>query len=466
MTDVPAIATPAAPLLFGRYRVQEQLGDGRLATLYGAFDERLQRRVLIHLLRKDYVGQEPYRQRFLSETSTWAQRSHPALLEVFDSGEAGQRPYVVTEYFTGQALRGVGAITLEQALLYMRQVASAVAACQARTLPHPPISSANVFLVAEGRVKLIESWNSAPADALLDLAHYRPPERTLGRPLGAEGAVYSLGILLYELITGTRPITGTDAQAVATAHLTTRIAPLAAVRPTLCLPSLTRLIERATARMPAERPADALAFSVALDAVWQHTATNTQRFQVPVAAARPLRSVQKAARALTGRLTAQPPALPPTETLRSAPLVPPTDDRLRPVDRSKRLQRNLWRGIGGWVVMLTMILTVGCGAYVITNRLADRIAASQSATGGAASPTPNPTGEMFIVNITEGLNIRDLPGLHTTIITNVPNGTPVSKVAGPQLVDNVNWLKVRAEVQGKTIEGWMSLNYLTPEQGS
>src|SRR5215207_11148768 len=99
-------ATPVTiPLLHGRYRIEEQLGAGRLAVVYRAYDERLQRRVLVHLLRKELLAQEPLRQRFIREAHDGARRSYPSLLEVFDSGEIAGRPYMVTEYVAGRTLR-------------------------------------------------------------------------------------------------------------------------------------------------------------------------------------------------------------------------------------------------------------------------------------------------------------------------------------------------------------------------
>ncbi|HMP40187.1 MAG TPA: protein kinase, partial [Roseiflexaceae bacterium] len=97
-------ATPTStPVLQGRYRVDARLGVGRLAVVYRGFDERLQRIVLVHLLRKELVEQETLRQRFLREAQYSAQRAHPSLLDIYDSGELAGRPYYISEYVDGQA---------------------------------------------------------------------------------------------------------------------------------------------------------------------------------------------------------------------------------------------------------------------------------------------------------------------------------------------------------------------------
>src|SRR6185503_7043151 len=172
MTQSPPISTP---LLHGRYRIEEQLGAGRLAVVYRAYDERLQRQVLVHMLRKELMSQEPLRQRFIEEAHISARRSHQSLLEVFDSGEIAGRPYMITEYVAGRALRELGTLSLEEALLYFRQVVGAVAICQIAGVPPPPISSNNIILVEDGLVELVESWQTPQSELALDLAAYRAP---------------------------------------------------------------------------------------------------------------------------------------------------------------------------------------------------------------------------------------------------------------------------------------------------
>jgi hypothetical protein len=464
MTNASASA-PAALLLFGRYRVQEALGDNRLATVYSTIDERLQRKVLLHLLRKDLVGQEHFHARFVDEANTSAQRSHPTLLEVFDSGEVNGRPFMVTEYVSGRPLRDLGALTLEQALLYTRQVAGAVAVCQALQspqfpigLPHPPISSSNVLVVDEGQVKLVANWTLPLAAVPLDLAHYRAPERAAGQPPSRATAVYALGLLLYELIAGKRLISGDDARSVAQAHLTASIPSLLEIRPLAYIPALERLLVRSTARDPSQRSPDAAVFGDALDMLWRDLGATTQR--LAVAPVRPLWRPPEP-RQLVPVAVSHP---------QSVVVVPPDADALHPVDRTALRRQNLVRGIAGWFIMLILVLAVAFGSYAGASFIIDQlfsITLPQPSLPNVASflpewfPGGGGGGEVFVVNSNVGLYIRNEPSLsEASIITVVPNGAPVIKVGGPVTADNVEWLQVRADVNGERVVGWMSRKFL------
>ncbi|NTW00889.1 MAG: protein kinase [Oscillochloris sp.] len=498
MADAPVTPT-AAPLLFDRYRVQEMLGETRLASVYAAIDERLHRQVLMHLLRKELVGQERSHTRFISEIGQNARRSHQALLEVFDSGEAAARPFMITEYVGGRPLRGLGVLTVEQALLYMRQVAGAVAVCQAHTeahapagLYHPPISSSNVLLVDEGRVKLVDSWQIPLGDMLADLAYYRAPELSEGQPATTASAVYSLGLLLYELVTGVRPISGADARAIALAHLNTRIPSLAQARPNLYLPMAEQVLSRATARFPEQRYANAAALSAALDGLWRDLGSSTQRLVVPSVRRAASASASTPTPTSTPQLPEQPddpqpvaPAPKPrsgaggftgfniTERLRRQPAPSSSMDTLR--------KRNLARGVLGWVVMVGLLLIVVTGSYLGVSTLIRQFSGVSMPDLPSLPGLPSiDTGEspfawlgelfgndeVYMVNLAEGLNLRSQPDVNdsTNILTVVANGTPVTKLEGPVVKDNIPWLRVKVESSGKQYEGWMSLNYLRQEQ--
>jgi serine/threonine protein kinase len=471
-----------APLLFGRYRVLKQVGRGRLAIVYQVIDERLQREVLLHVLHPDLAQQEAARQEFLSRIQEKAQCSHPALLDVFDSGEMGGRPYMVTEYLAEHTLYGAGQLAVSQALQAISQVADAILLCQERGLSPPPVSSRHVWRVHEGQVKLVESWLLAPDEAALDQASYRPPEQAPGQPATSASLVYALGLLLYELLTGVRPSTGESVEAIAQAHQNLRILPIVQMRPSLYLPTLERLIHQATAPLPAERLPDVRAFLEEIARVKHNVETHTRR--VPVALSprhqQRARKNQSSASEESSEQSPHPVAAPPD--LATAP----PDGDLSTGSRQPthppahpRQKKSPARGCIGWFVTLLLLLVVAYGSYLLTSFAVDQLFAIKLPrlrfpSIGELLPEWWPRGDndapTLIVNIAEGLNLRDEPGLSSNIIAIVRNGAEVRQIAEPRIVDDVEWVRVRARTadiqkgQGasdqNTIEGWMSRSFL------
>jgi eukaryotic-like serine/threonine-protein kinase len=458
-------ATPSRPpILHGRYRIEESLGVGRLAVVYRAYDERLQRQVLIHLFRRDLVGQEPLRLRFLAEAQHSASRSHASLLDVFDTGEVGGRPFMVTEFVAGRTLREIGALSLEEALLYFRQLVGAVAACQAAGVPHPPISSANVILVNDGHVELLENWATPPAERGIDLASYRPPERTAGEQVGPAGAVYSLGLLLIEMLSGRRVFAGDDPRAVAARHLNDDVPPLATIQPRLFAPSLDALVRRATARDPQRRPQDAAALGQALDELRRAYTGETQRLAAPPA--RPARARDRITSTL--KREPKPPARPVADPIAPLPAPQPARQRQPAQRRTARSQGSVLRQpLVGLGVVVMLFLAVACGAYAVSSAAAGQISAGLPSISlpDWITGVVGGEGEVLVVTIggVEGLNLRADPGLQSQVIALLPNGARVRKLGGPRQVDNVAWLRVRAEVNGRTVEGWAAASFLSSE---
>ena len=463
--------TPVSiPLLHGRYRIDEQLGAGRLAVVYRAYDQRLQRQVLVHMLRKELLGQEALRQRFIQESHSNARRSHQSLLEIFDSGEIAGRPYMITEYVAGRTLRELGALSLEEALLYFRQLVGAVAVAQAAGVPHPPITSSNVILVEDGHVELLENWRTSAPDAALEAACYRAPERTAGGPASTAVAVYALGLLLIEMLSGRRVVRGDDPRMVAQAHLNTQIPALSHIRPLLYSPALDELIQRATARDPAQRPADAAALGQALDALRRDLSADTRRLARPPAQRPGLR--ERINRSTGRMIAARAPAQRPEPGARAEPPAKPL--RRAYSGQSRR------RSITGIVILLTLLIVfAGLGYYGIslaldklTNIELPRPVLDLPALPDLGLEWPSwltgvvgGRGQVLVVTGVpeEGLNLRAAPGLNGQVIVLLPNTTRVRVLDGPQVADAVPWMHVRATIDGRDVEGWASVNFLKPE---
>jgi serine/threonine protein kinase len=263
---IMSAASPTTPpLLHGRYRILTRLGEGRLATVYRAEDQRLKRTVLVHLLRAELVQQPNLRRRFEEEAQRGAQRSHPGLLEVYDSGEVGGRPYMVTEDIAGRPLAEAGPLSPSEALSALRTIVSAVAMAQTQGVPHPPVSSRNVWLLTGGRVVLLENWDITPAEITRDLAPYRAPERARGAPPSPATSVYALGVLAWEAFVGRRPFTGATAEAIAQQQAQGELPPVSQERPALFSPELDRIVAQAVAADPSMRYTAPTDFGRALD---------------------------------------------------------------------------------------------------------------------------------------------------------------------------------------------------------
>ncbi len=461
-------------VLHGRYRIDAKLGTGRLATVYRGYDERLQRPVLVHMLRQELGGHAQLRQRFVEESHASAGRSHQSLLEVFDSGEIGPRPYMVTEYVAGRTLRELGALPLEDALLYFRQVVGAVATCQAAGVPHPPISSNNLVLVEDGHVELLENWSTPLEEVAADIACYRAPERTEGQPASDASAVYSLGLLLYEMLTGRRMINGDDASAIAQAHLSAHIPPLSQARPLLHVPALEHILSRATARHPEDRQPDAAALAHELDEMRRNLSSDTLKLdQPPVEAPSLRRRINRGARTL---VPPRPPA--PSETLPS--MQPTIEEPAEEVPRRmpRRFQQ---RSLGGIITLVVLFLVVGFVTYSFTSFAVDKLLNVQLPRPSIQVPNVGQiislpewltgvvggSGDIMVVDgAVGGLNVRSGPSLNADVIAVLPNGARVRKEGGPQAADGVNWLHIRTRLNDQTVEGWLSEKYVKSESGT
>jgi serine/threonine protein kinase len=456
-----SIPTPTTlPPLQGRYRIEDRLGVSRLAVVYRAYDERLHRAVLVYLLRREIADQPAMRERFLQEAQYGAARSHQSLLDIYDTGELAGRPFLITEYVEGRTLHELGALSLEDAILYFRQVVGAVSICQSVGAPHPPISSTNLILVEDGHVELVEHWLTPPEAVALDLAYYRPPERAVGAPPSAAGVVYSLGLLLLELISGKRPVSGADARSVAQAHLSITLPTLAMLQPKIHAPALEHLIQQATARDPEQRLPNATALAQAIDTLLLNTSGDTGRLMIA-----PPPTVGERVRNETSRILRTAPA--PVRRM-AAPTAEELPEQPSPVTSNRSMPVLALIGV--------IFLIVVCGAYNLGSIAVEHLAdirlphltlpvldVGVNLPGWLTGEVEGPglTLEVSIPD-SEGLNMRDAPGLTTQIITLLPNGTRVKRIDGPRVVDGVPWMQVRARIDGRDIEGWVSANYVKP----
>ena len=253
------LADPAgsAAVLDGRYRLDKVLGEGGMAVVHRAQDMLLQRPVAVKLL-KEHVAGTAERARFTGEVRTLGALSHAGLVTVLDAGVTARRPYLVMELVEGGTLADVsGPLSLDRTADIGAQVASALAYAHAHGVIHRDVKPANVLLGPSGRVKLADfgiarivgdTVHHTQTGALIGTVSYLSPEQVEGAELTTALDVYSLGLLLLELITGRRPFPGPSVES-ALSRLT---------RPPempLDLPAAWWvLLSAMTARNPADRP--------------------------------------------------------------------------------------------------------------------------------------------------------------------------------------------------------------------
>ncbi|HYN88831.1 MAG TPA: protein kinase, partial [Ardenticatenaceae bacterium] len=265
----------APVLLDGRYRLEGIIGEGGMATVYQAWDERLDRRVAVKLLRPQTTLSEAEAEDFLREARTVARLNHPNVVAVHDAGVADGRPYLVMEFLPGQTLRQrlqAGPLPVTEALRIVRALAGALEAAHAQGILHLDVKPENV-LFGEGHDPKLSDFGvsrslddvAAPDNGtILGTAAYIAPEVVAGQPPDGRADVYALGVVLYEMVTGQRPFPGgTPVEQAAQRMVTQPILPHL-LNPSVP-PRLGGILLRALARDPAERYASPTVLCTALE---------------------------------------------------------------------------------------------------------------------------------------------------------------------------------------------------------
>ncbi|WP_422936337.1 Stk1 family PASTA domain-containing Ser/Thr kinase [Sinomonas sp. P47F7] len=255
-------------LVGARYEVLSLLGTGGMATVYLAMDTSLRRRVALKVLHPHLSRDRSFAERFEREAIAAAQLSHPHVVSMLDRGEDGGVLYLVMEYVQGRTLRDLldenGPLAPKQALALIDAVVDGLAAAHSAGIIHRDVKPANVLLADDGRVKvgdfgLARSLSATSVtDTLFGTAEYIPPEMLTGRPVDARSDLYSTGIMLFEMLTGTLPFMGPERTHVAYQHVNDDVPPPSERAPGLA-PELDELVGWMTRKDPAGRPPSARA---------------------------------------------------------------------------------------------------------------------------------------------------------------------------------------------------------------
>jgi serine/threonine protein kinase len=244
-------------LLCNRFRLEEKIGSGGMSTVYRAFDETLERWVAIKLLHADMSSDDDQLERFRREARAAARLAHPHVVTVIDAGEDDGRPFIVFEYVEGETLkariRRMGRLPIAEAIAYAIEIGRALAAAHHERIVHRDVKPQNVLIDSEGRAKVtdfgiarsLELDGLTAAGRVLGTTDYVAPEQAIGDGATVQSDIYSLGVCLWEMLTGDVPFKGQNQVAVAMQHVRDPVPDVQRLRPEVSS-VLASVVDRST----------------------------------------------------------------------------------------------------------------------------------------------------------------------------------------------------------------------------
>jgi serine/threonine-protein kinase len=356
----------------GRYRILRKLGAGGMAAVYLAEDDELGRRVAIKILNDRYANDELFVERFRREAKSAAGLSHPNIVSVYDRGEAEGTYYIAMEVIEGRSLkesiRTQGRLRPAQAIAYTRQILAALRFAHRNGIIHRDIKPHNILVGAEERLKVTDfgiaragASQMTEAGSIMGTAQYLSPEQARGAPVTAASDLYSVGIVLYEMLTGNVPFTGDTPVEIAMKHLNEQPHPPSALAPGIPA-DLDRVVLRALAKHPSDRYQSAEEFDSDLARI---------EAGLPVA-----RETTEAATAILAGSAAPLPATASTQVLdrepprQAPPRRPPPHDPYAEPPRRKR-------SIFPWLLAIVLLAGAAVAGWYVYQRVQDELTARE-----------------------------------------------------------------------------------------
>lgn len=264
-----------------------------MSNVYLARDMILDRDIAIKILRYDFSNEEELRRRFQREALSTTSLAHPHIVNIFDVGEEGSLHYLVMEYVPGKTLKEYiidnSPVAPEQAVKIMKQLASALAHAHQNQIVHRDIKPQNILMDAEGNVKIsdfgiamaLSATSYTQTNSVLGTVHYLSPEQARGGTANKKSDIYSLGIVMFELLTGKLPFSGESAVSIALKHLQTETPSLREIVPSMPQ-SLENVVLKATAKNPQHRYQSANELEEDLSTVLMPERLNEPKFSAPI----------------------------------------------------------------------------------------------------------------------------------------------------------------------------------------
>ena len=247
-----------------RYEIIRSIGEGGMANVYLANDVILDRKVAIKILRGDLANDEKFVRRFQREALSASSLSHPNIVEMYDVGEDNGTYFIVMEYVEGKTLKQLlkrrGALTLSEAIDIMLQITDGISHAHESYIIHRDLKPQNIMIKEDGLIKITDfgiamamnATQLTQTNSVMGSVHYLPPEQASGKGSSVRSDIYSMGILFYELLTGTLPFKGDNAVEIALKHMRDPLPNVKNYNPSIPQ-SIENIIMKATAKNPKNR---------------------------------------------------------------------------------------------------------------------------------------------------------------------------------------------------------------------
>ena len=252
-------------ILARRYELQELIGGGGMADVYKAQDKLLDRAVAVKILHQQYANDGEFVDKFRQEALAAAKLAHPNIVNIYDVGEEAGSQYIIMEYVSGPTLKEViqqkGCLEPVEAVKIAKEIASALESAHRHNIVHCDIKPHNILMMPDGHVKVtdfgiaraVSSSTMTYSGSVMGSVHYFSPEQAKGTVITTKSDVYSLGVVLYEMLTGQLPFNGETSVSIALKHLQEEPVPIRQLNPAIP-PVLEAIVQKAMSKDPMDRP--------------------------------------------------------------------------------------------------------------------------------------------------------------------------------------------------------------------
>ena len=275
-----------------RYQIIKTLGEGGMANVYLAHDTILDRNVAVKVRRGDLASDEKFVRRFQREALSASSLSHPNIVEMYDVGEDDGQYYIVMEYVDGKTLKQVlkqrGHLSITEVVDIMLQLTDGMAHAHDAYIIHRDIKPQNIMILSNGMIKItdfgvataLNSTQLTQTNSVMGTVHYLPPEQANGKGSTIRSDIYSMGIMMYELLTGLVPYKGDSAVEIALKHLKEPLPSIRKQNPSIPQ-SIENIIIKATAKNPKNRYTDARSMHEDLKTALDDSRKDEKRYMYP-----------------------------------------------------------------------------------------------------------------------------------------------------------------------------------------